>query len=63
MWATAIQADLEPLSGPRVFGYARWRKDWVNVSSELAQDPRALGLASVHDVVNSIDVAGSTRNG
>ncbi len=38
-WATTIKAaDLEPISGPRVFGHARWRKDWVKVSSELAQD-------------------------
>ncbi len=22
MWATTIKADLEPLSGPQVFGYA-----------------------------------------
>ncbi len=29
-WATTIKADLEPLSGPQVFGHARWRKDWVN---------------------------------
>ncbi len=34
-WAT-----IEPLSGPQVFGHARWRKDWVKVSSELAQDRR-----------------------
>ncbi len=40
-WAATIKADLEPLSGPRVFGHARWRKDWVKVSSELAQDRRA----------------------
>ncbi len=26
-WSTTIKADLEPLSGPRVFGHARWRKD------------------------------------
>ncbi len=38
-WVT--KADLEPISGPRVFGHARWRKDWVKVSSELAQDRRA----------------------
>ncbi len=43
-------ADLKPLSGPRVFGNARWRKDWVKVSSELAQDRRAWS-ASVRDVV------------
>ncbi len=30
-WAITINADLEPLSGPRVFGHARWRKDWVKV--------------------------------
>ncbi len=37
-WATTIKADLEPLSGPRVFGHARWRMDWVKVTCELAQD-------------------------
>ncbi len=36
--ATTIKADLEPISIPRVFGHARWRKDWVKVSCELAQD-------------------------
>ncbi len=36
--ATTIKADLESLSGPRIFGYARWRKDFVKVSSELVQD-------------------------
>ncbi len=54
-WATKTKADLEPISGPRVFGHARWRKDWVKVSSELAQDRR--------DVVNAIGDAGSTRPG
>ncbi len=59
-WATTIKADLEPLSGPRVFGHARWRKDWVKFSSELAQDRRAWS-ASVRGVVNAIGDAGSTR--
>ncbi len=36
--------------------------DWVNVSSELAQDRRAWN-ASVRDVVNAIGDAGSTRPG
>ncbi len=54
-WATTIKADLEPPSGPRVFGHARWRKDWVKVSSELTQDRLAWG-ASIRDVVNSIIV-------
>ncbi len=61
-WATTIKADLEPFSGPRVFGHARWRKDWVKVSSELVQDHQAWG-ASVRDVVNSIGDASSTRPG
>ncbi len=61
-WATTIKADLERLSGPRVFGHARWRKDWVKVSSELAQDRRAWS-ASVRDVVNAIGDAGSTHLG
>ncbi len=59
-WATTIKTDLEPLSGPRVFGHAQWRKDWLKVSSELAQDSRAWS-ASVRDVVYLIDDAGSTR--
>ncbi len=49
-WATTIKADPELLSGPRVFGHARWRKEWVKVSSELAQDRRTWS-ASVRDVV------------
>ncbi len=61
-WATTIKAGLEPLSGPRVFGHARWRKDWVKVPSELAQD-RRVWSASVRDVVNAIGDAGSTRPG
>ncbi len=60
--ATTIKADLEQLSGPRVFGHAWWRKDWVKVSSELVQDRRAWS-ASVRDVVNAIGDAGSTRLG
>ncbi len=61
-WATTVKADLKPLSGLQVFDHARWRKDWVNVSSELPQDSRAWS-ASVWDVVNSIGYAGSTRLG
>ncbi len=56
--ATTIKADLEP----RVFGYARRKKDWVKVSSELAQDCRVWS-SSVRDVVNSIGDAGSTHHG
>ncbi len=61
-WATMIQADLEPTSGPRVSGHARWRQDWLKVSNELAQDRRAWS-AFVRDVVNAIGDAGSTRPG
>ncbi len=60
--ATTITADLKPLSVPRVFGHARWRKDLVIDSGEIAQDRRAW-RASVRDVVNSIGYAGSTRPG
>ncbi len=59
-WAT--KADLEPLSGPRIFGYTRWRKDCVKVSSELAQCRRAWG-ASIRDLVNCIGDVGLTRPG
>ncbi len=55
-WATTIKTDLEPISGPRVFDHARWRKDWVKVPSKLAQDRRAWS-ASVRDVVNAISDA------
>ncbi len=61
-WATTIKADLEPISGPRVFGHARWRKDWGKVSSKVAQGRRAWNT-SVRDVVNAISDAGSTRPG
>ncbi len=61
-WAATIEADLEPISGQRVFGHARWRKDWVKVSSELEQDRRAWS-ASVRDVANAFGDAGSTRHG
>ncbi len=61
-WETTIKADTEHLSVPRVFGHARWRKDWVKVSSELTRERRAWG-ASVRDVVSSIGVAGSTHSG
>ncbi len=59
-WAITIKVNLEPLSGPRVFGHVRWRKDWVKFSSELAQNRRAW-IASTRDVVNSIGDVGSTR--
>ncbi len=62
MWATTINAALEPLSGPRVFGYARWKKDWVKIPSELAQDRQAW-CASVRKVVNAFGDVGSTGNG
>ncbi len=61
-WATTIKADLEPISGPRVFGHARWRKGWVKVSSDLTQD-RRVWSASVRDVFNAVGDAGSTRPG
>ncbi len=56
-WATTLKENLEPLSEPGVFGYARWRKDWAKVSSELAQD-RGVWGASIRYVVNSIGDAG-----
>ncbi len=58
-WAITTKADLKPLSGPRAFGHARWRKDWVKVPSELAQDHRSWSV-SVRDGVNSIGNASST---
>ncbi len=37
-WAITINAVLEPLSGPRVFGHTRWRKDCMKVFKDLTQD-------------------------
>ncbi len=39
-WATTLQECMEALSRSRVFGCARWRKDWMKASSEFAQDRR-----------------------
>ncbi len=38
-WATTIKADLDPLSRLRAFGHARWRKDWVKVTSHRTVEP------------------------
>ncbi len=62
MWATTIKAGLQLLSEPQIFGFAQWRKGWMKVSGDLAQDRRAWGVAA-HDVVNSIGDAGSTLPG
>ncbi len=40
-WAATIKTILEPISGPRIFGHALWRKDLIKVSGEIAQDRRA----------------------
>ncbi len=52
-WAITIKADLEPLSGPRISGYVRWREDWVKVSSEVTQDCRPWGANSIGDVCST----------
>ncbi len=60
--AYTIKAGHKSFFGPRIFGCARWRKDWVKVSSNLGQDRRAWS-ALARDVVNAIGDAGSTRPG
>ncbi len=52
-WATTNEAGLEPLSKLLAFEHARWKKDWLKASSELAHDRRAWN-AFVRDVVNLI---------
>ncbi len=59
-WTTTIKADLETLTGPRFFGYARRGKGWVKVPSELAEDHRAW-VAFIQSVINSISGTSSTR--
>ncbi len=61
-WVTTIKADMEPPSRPRVFGNARWRKDWVKVSRELVPDRRAWS-ASMRDEACSVGGVGSTLPG
>ncbi len=55
----AAMADLKPLSGPPVFGSARWRKSRVKISSKLAQGRRDW-VTFIRDVIDSINT-GSTR--
>ncbi len=61
-WATTIKAEVEPFYGPRAFGHARLRKDWVKVSSVFTQVRRAWN-ASVRDMVCSIGDVRSTHPG
>ncbi len=34
-WEITLKKDLEPITKPRVFGYAQLRTDWVKNSCEL----------------------------
>ncbi len=40
-WAITLKTDLEILPPQQVFSYARWKKYWVNISTELVQARRA----------------------
>ncbi len=48
-----LNEDLEALPGPRGFGYAQSRQDWVKITSEIAQGRLVWG-ASIRHVVTSI---------
>ncbi len=61
-WTTTLTEPVEPLPGLLVFGCARKRKDWVKVSSELAQDHQAW-TTSIRFAVSSFNGAGSIRPG
>ncbi len=52
-FATTIKADLEPISGPRIFGHARWRKEWVNVSRAAKPGVPPSETCSTHPPVNA----------
>ncbi len=58
MQAVTLKADLKPLSGPQVFGYGRWRRGSVKISSEIAQRHRVWTLSIRPHQVN---VTTSTR--
>ncbi len=59
MWVASIRVDLEPLSGPRGFGYARWRKDWMKVSSESGVPPSETWL--IHWVMPTQHAPGEVK--
>ncbi len=52
------QEDLARLSGPDVFGFRRWNRDWMTIGIAWAQDRRARA-AAVRDAVVAMD-AGAT---
>ncbi len=58
--ATTLKEDMKPLPRLRVFGFARWRKDWAKISNELTQERRIWGVRFRH-VDNLIGDAGSTH--
>ncbi len=41
--AARLKKDLEPLPGPQVFGYTRWRGDWVKSHKTVVYELPQLG--------------------
>ena len=62
MWPSTIKDDLVALSGPQVVGLRRWNRDWLAISSVLAQDHRTWATM-VRDAVLAWEEVGSTRPG
>ena len=51
-WFSTVKKDLALVSGPATHGLRTWRKDWLKISCDLAQD-RVAWAAAIHDVVNA----------
>ena len=60
-WATTLKADLARITGPTVVGLSRWKRDWLSICCDQAQD-RRLWSACVRDAVNAWN-ASLTRPG
>ncbi len=49
--ATRFKEDLEPLPGPQVFGYTRWRGDWVKSHKAVVHELPQLGKLRFQSVM------------
>ncbi len=49
--ASRLKKDLEPLPGPQVFGYKRWRGDWVKSHKTVVHELPQLGKLRFQSVM------------
>jgi len=51
-WLGTIKADAEVISGQHIDGVQRWKRDWLQLAQELANDRRAW-TAAIRDLLNN----------